>query len=76
MLKSSKTQHTGTFILQIDLWSAECYSPDDVYIAIMGVTGAGKSTFISKCCQKAEKGIGHGLKSRELKKIIRAVFGA
>ncbi|MCJ1389740.1 hypothetical protein MMC18_002597 [Xylographa bjoerkii] len=39
------------------------YSPDDIYIAIMGVTGAGKSTFISKCCRKAEPGIGRGMKS-------------
>jgi len=29
----------------------------------MGVTGAGKSTFISKCCNQAEAGIGHSLKS-------------
>ena len=38
--------------------------PNDVFIAIMGVTGAGKSTFISKCCDKAP-GIGHNLQACE-----------
>jgi type IV secretory pathway VirB4 component len=41
------------------------YRPNDIYIAIMGVTGAGKSTFISKCCQEAVDGIGHTLKSSQ-----------
>ncbi|KAM0452516.1 hypothetical protein ACHAPV_009551 [Trichoderma viride] len=36
-------------------------SPDDVVIAVMGVTGAGKSTFISLFAKDAE--IGHGLQS-------------
>ena len=34
----------------------------DVYIAVMGVTGAGKSSFISTCTGKPVK-IGHDLKS-------------
>jgi predicted GTPase len=34
----------------------------DVYIAVMGVTGAGKSSFISTCSGKSVK-IGHNLKS-------------
>ena len=34
----------------------------DVYIAVMGVTGAGKSTFISTCSGKKAK-IGHSLQS-------------
>ncbi|ETS78914.1 hypothetical protein PFICI_08767 [Pestalotiopsis fici W106-1] len=34
----------------------------DIFIALMGVTGAGKSTFISKCTD-AEVEIGHGLES-------------
>lgn len=34
--------------------------PGDVFIAIMGVTGAGKSTFISHCTEKQLE-IGHGL---------------
>ena len=34
----------------------------DVFIAVMGVTGAGKSTFISLCSEQKVK-IGHGLKS-------------
>jgi len=36
--------------------------PSDVFIAIMGVTGAGKSTFISKCTEK-EVRIGHNLQA-------------
>ncbi|KAL7892232.1 P-loop containing nucleoside triphosphate hydrolase protein [Trichoderma sp. TUCIM 5745] len=36
-------------------------SPDDVVIAVMGVTGAGKSTFISLFAEDAQ--IGHGLQS-------------
>ncbi len=35
----------------------------------MGVTGAGKSTFISKCCNQAEAGIGHSLKSGQCSDI-------
>jgi len=35
---------------------------DEVYIAVMGVTGAGKSSFISTCSGKPVK-IGHNLKS-------------
>lgn len=35
--------------------------PDDVVIAVMGVTGAGKSTFISLFAKDAQ--IGHGLQS-------------
>jgi type IV secretory pathway VirB4 component len=34
----------------------------DIFIAVMGVTGAGKSTFISHCTQKAVK-IGHDLQA-------------
>ena len=34
--------------------------PTDVFIAVMGVTGVGKSTFISLCTEK-ELQIGHGL---------------
>jgi signal recognition particle receptor subunit beta len=33
-----------------------------MYIAVMGVTGAGKSTFISTCTEKEVK-ISHNLKS-------------
>ncbi|KAM0476109.1 hypothetical protein ACHAPX_006526 [Trichoderma viride] len=36
-------------------------SPDDVVIAVMGVTGAGKSTFISLFAEDAQ--VGHGLQS-------------
>jgi type IV secretory pathway VirB4 component len=36
--------------------------PSDVFIAIMGVTGAGKSTFISLCSDREVK-IGHNLQA-------------
>lgn len=39
--------------------------PTDVFIAVMGVTGAGKSTFISKCTEK-EVRIGHNLQACEI----------
>lgn len=37
-----------------------CPRPQDVVIAVMGVTGAGKSTFISHLTTE-NVGIGHGL---------------
>ena len=37
----------------------------DVYIAVMGITGSGKSTFVSICSQKIVP-IGHGLRSSQL----------
>lgn len=37
-------------------------SPLDVYISVMGVTGSGKSTFISRLCGRGPK-IGHELES-------------
>lgn len=37
-------------------------SPEDIIIAVMGITGSGKTTFISKCMGK-DVGIGHGLHS-------------
>lgn len=34
----------------------------DAYVAVMGVTGAGKSTFISKCIERPEEvAIGEGM---------------
>lgn len=36
--------------------------PGDVFVAIMGVTGAGKSTLISKCTEKQVR-IGHDLQA-------------
>jgi len=38
------------------------HSKDDIIIAVMGVTGAGKSTFISLLSNEEIK-IGHGLQS-------------
>jgi putative protein kinase ArgK-like GTPase of G3E family len=37
--------------------------PDDVIIGVVGVTGAGKSTFIQKCCDGAIDIVGHDLTS-------------
>ncbi|KAK4244618.1 P-loop containing nucleoside triphosphate hydrolase protein [Corynascus novoguineensis] len=37
--------------------------PADVYIAVLGATGAGKSTFISTCAQQEDAVVGHSLKS-------------
>ena len=39
-------------------------SPTDLFIAVMGVTGSGKSTFISKCANTKVE-VGHGLQSRK-----------
>lgn len=48
------------------------HSPDvcsdrDVYIPVMGMTGAGKSTFIKQCVQTSAPHVGHGLLSGECK---------
>ncbi|KAM0228902.1 hypothetical protein ACHAPO_010426 [Fusarium lateritium] len=40
-------------------------SPDDIVIAVMGVTGAGKSTFIHDVTGQTV-GIGHGLASHTI----------
>jgi hypothetical protein len=37
-------------------------SPDDIFIAVMGLTGAGKSTFVTECTGE-EGGVGHTLES-------------
>ncbi|KAK4553241.1 hypothetical protein LTR86_009771 [Recurvomyces mirabilis] len=37
--------------------------PDDDFIAVMGVTGAGKSTFVSQCTGSPRLNVGHGLES-------------
>lgn len=44
-------------------WIWLCRS-SDVVIAVMGITGSGKSTFISKLADQ-EVPVGHGLKSSE-----------
>ncbi|KAK3621401.1 hypothetical protein LTR56_015995 [Elasticomyces elasticus] len=36
---------------------------EDDYIAVMGLTGSGKSTFISKCTGEPPLNVGHGLES-------------
>ncbi|GAB1317169.1 Reticulocyte-binding protein 2 a [Madurella fahalii] len=42
---------------------AQTFLPSDTFIAVMGVTGAGKSTFISKCCPSAVGSASDGMKS-------------
>jgi GTP-binding protein EngB required for normal cell division len=44
-------------------------SSTDVFIAVMGVTGAGKSSFISKCCGQ-DIPVGHTLQACELDYIV------
>ncbi|KAI9693201.1 MAG: hypothetical protein M1822_005197 [Bathelium mastoideum] len=41
---------------------SEDFKPDDIFIAVMGVTGAGKSSFISLCTEE-EVEIGHNLQA-------------
>ena len=41
-------------------------SPDDLFIAVMGMTGAGKSTFIEHCTNSLEQLSGHELASCRL----------
>lgn len=36
----------------------------DLWILVMGVSGSGKTSFISKCCPEAETDIGNALQSR------------
>ena len=47
--------------------------PDDTWVAIMGMTGAGKSTFISTLIEE-EVSIGHGLHSSESTKINLSIY--
>ena len=35
----------------------------DILIAVLGVTGAGKTTFVSKCTGNSDLVIGHGVES-------------
>jgi len=41
---------------------------EDIYIAVMGVTGAGKSSFIELCTGN-KIGVGNGLRSRKLSQL-------
>lgn len=45
-----------------EVMDVKCINPDDVFIAITGVTGVGKSTFISKLVGD-QVVIGHGMDS-------------
>ena len=46
-------------------------SPGDAYIAVMGMTGSGKSSMIATCCPEAIVDVGHALESREYCSINR-----
>lgn len=41
-------------------------SINDIYIAVMGMTGAGKTSFVSACMEKEPSQSHHGLLSSEL----------
>ena len=41
-------------------------SPDDIVIAVIGTTGAGKSTFIADCTREQTPAIGHKMSSCKL----------
>lgn len=52
------------YILTFRMYRADSTgSPDDVFIAVMGMTGAGKSTFIEHCTKPTERLSGHELSS-------------
>ncbi|RYO45722.1 hypothetical protein AA0113_g10330 [Alternaria arborescens] len=46
-----------------DVGGLQPVDPDDVFIAVMGMTGAGKSTFIEHCTKPTERLSGHELSS-------------
>lgn len=46
-------------------------SQGDILIAVLGVTGAGKTTFISKATGRTDLAIGHGLTSCTFSQILR-----
>ncbi|TVY37542.1 hypothetical protein LOCC1_G006224 [Lachnellula occidentalis] len=45
-----------------DLAHSQDLSPDDIIIAVMGITGSGKSTFISRCTGN-DSAVGHSMQS-------------
>ena len=60
---------TARYVISIEILDqspdqrdTDLYSPSDIFIALMGLTGSGKSSFISLCCQKPAK-IGHDLRA-------------
>ena len=55
---------------QVTVNSQDQVVSTDIYIAVMGMTGAGKSTFISHCMEE-EVVIGHGMQSCEFETYVR-----
>jgi ABC-type proline/glycine betaine transport system ATPase subunit len=51
----------GTWLLTVTTTRLQDIRDDDVVIAVMGMTGSGKSTFISHFCRTARPD--HGLRS-------------
>lgn len=41
------------------------YSPDDIFIAVMGMTGVGKTKFITDCTEEPTENKSHSLESCE-----------
>lgn len=41
------------------------FGPNDIFIAVMGMTGAGKSTFISQCTESTNVKLEHSLQIRK-----------
>ncbi|KAG9186352.1 hypothetical protein G6011_02908 [Alternaria panax] len=46
-----------------DVEGSQPVDPNDIFIAVLGMTGAGKSTFIEHCTKPVERLSGHGLSS-------------
>ncbi|KAI8683158.1 hypothetical protein LRP88_04872 [Fusarium phalaenopsidis] len=63
--RSSRSRHDSSPVPELRSWPCgQEPRPTDVFIAVMGVTGSGKSTFISRCCgSNATASIGHSMRS-------------
>lgn len=49
-------------------------SSPHIFIAVIGVTGAGKTSFISKATGREDLAIGHGIESCKFKGLISHYF--
>ncbi len=68
----SGTQQSSDNTAQLDSYKHRFFRPDDIYIAVMGMTGSGKSSLIATCCPEAESEIGHALESS--KRVCHLAF--